>query len=136
MLYFKKIILENRKINKYLAIGSKLSKNKTFEIDYNEDYTSKPTGKGLTDNSKLELLPDFTGQTESYVKSWCEKRNIKLTVYETDSYNPVGMVVSQDIHKDTFVKRVSHITIYTSNGNRINSESPIEEGDTIIDNEE
>lgn len=113
---------------------------KTYNIDYNEDYTSKPVGKGLTDSSKLELLPDFTGQTEDYVRAWCNKRNIDLTVYEADSYNPIGMVISQDTHKDTFVKRISHITIYVSNGNVMTednkSEIELNDGDTIIDNEE
>ena len=45
----KKIILENRKINKYLAIGSKISKNNSFEIDENR----KKLGQHCTELDKL-----------------------------------------------------------------------------------
>lgn len=115
---------------------------KTFEIDYNEDYESLPVGKGKTDANKLELLPSFIGQTEDYVKNWATSRGISVTSNEADSYLPRGSVVDQSIHSGTFVKNISHIMIYVSNGN-VNSsngsknEEDVNENDNpLIDNEE
>lgn len=115
---------------------------KTFEIDYNEDYESLPVGKGKTDANKLELLPSFIGQTEDYVKNWATSRGISVTTNEADSYLPRGSVVDQSIHSGTFVKNISHIMIYVSNGN-VNSsngsknEEDVNENDNpLIDNEE
>lgn len=121
---------------------------KTFAIDYNEDYETQPVGKGKTDSSKLELLPSFVGQTEEYVKNWASSRGISVTVNEADSYLPRGSVVNQSIHSGTFVKNISHIMIYVSNGNVSSSDSgrndedeendkpEKDDNDIIIDNEE
>lgn len=119
---------------------------KTFEIDYNEDYETLPVGKGKTDSKKLELLPNFTGQTEEYVKNWADSRGISISINEADSYLPLGTVVNQAIHSGTFVKNISHLMIYVSNGN-VNSsndgrdddedeENKKNETNIIIDNEE
>lgn len=118
---------------------------KTFEIDYNEDYETQPVGKGKTDSNKLELLPSFVGQTEEYVKNWASNRGITITVNEADSYLPRGSVVNQSLHSGTFVKNISHIMIYVSNGNASSSNSgrtdeddepKKSENDIIINNEE
>lgn len=118
---------------------------KTFAIDYNEDYELLPIGKGKTDSKKLELLPSFVGQTEEYVRNWTSSRGITITVNESDSYLPRGSVVNQSLHSGTFVKNISHIMIYVSNGNVNSSNSERNdirdnteknENDIIIDNEE
>lgn len=102
---------------------------KTFAIDYNEDYELLPVGKGKTDSKKLELLPSFVGQTEEYVRNWTSSRGITITVNEADSYLPRGSVVNQSLHSGTFVKNISHIMIYVSNGNVNSSDSGINESD-------
>ena len=107
---------------------------KTFDIDYNENYESKPIGKGKTDSNKLELLPSFIGQTEDYVKKWASNRGITVSVNEADSYLPRGSVVNQSLHSGTFVKNISHIMIYVSNGN-VNSSNSGKNEDDEIDNE-
>lgn len=89
---------------------------KTFSIDYNENYESKPTGKGITDSNKLETLPSFIGESESYVRNWCESRGISITVNEADSLLLPGTVVDQGLHVGVFVKNMSHLMIYVSNG--------------------
>lgn len=106
---------------------------KTYSIDYNENYEPGPIGKGLTDNNVLETFPDFTGKTEDYVRSWCNNRGITVSISEVHNSADAGTVVYQSIHKGTFVKNVSRVTIHVSNGLGSGSQAP---GDIIIDNEE
>lgn len=115
---------------------------KTFSIDYNENYETKPTGKGITDSNKLETLPSFIGNTENEVRAWCEARGISVTAEQADSSLPAGTVVNQGLHQGVFVKNVKHLLIYVSNGkgtdqpeNNIDEHS-FENNNVIIDNDE
>ena len=63
--------------------------NKTFSIDYNEDYTLKFYGKKLYGNKSVATMPSLIGSTAEYASSWAVSNGINLTkveVYEGDEH--------------------------------------------------
>lgn len=91
---------------------------KTFNFSVNEPYEVPIIGKKYYTVQRNEVIPSFTGKTSSYVKSWCESRNI--TVYENfitegmAGYNSElasGTVIGQSVQKGKLVKNTNSITI-------------------------
>ena len=84
---------------------------KTFKYSYNEIYETKLIGQGITTGEKLELVPNFVGQSVDYVKEWGNKNGITITI-EGSLNNPV---TSQSVHDGTLVKAIKNIKIETKN---------------------
>jgi hypothetical protein len=91
---------------------------KTFNFSVNEEYEVPVVGKKYYTIQRNETIPSFTGQSEAYVRSWCESRNIIVITnyisegdpgYNEDLENSV--VINQSIAKGRLVKDVSTITI-------------------------
>lgn len=96
-------------IKKLMKVNLGLEKKetiKTFEYTYKEDYEIDVTGKNITTGSKLQLVPDFTGSSEEYVRSWATKNNITVEVIGNGS-----TVIEQSIHPGVLVKSISKITV-------------------------
>ncbi len=124
--------------------------NKTFSIDYNEDYTLKFYGKKLYGNKSVATMPSLIGSTAEYASSWAVSNGINLTkveVYEGDEhFNYLygdGIVADQSIHINSVIGTGTNLTVYinkraTNIDNSNNSEeTPVRnENDTVIDNEE
>ena len=124
--------------------------NKTFSIDYNEDYTLKFYGKKLYGAKSVATMPSLIGSTAEYASSWAVSNGINLTkveVYEGDEhFNYLygdGIVADQSIHINSVIGTGTNLTVYinkraTNIDNSNNSEeTPIRnENDTVIDNEE
>ena len=45
---------------------------KTFDITYNEEYTTPLVGKGITTGARLELVKSFVGATQYEASAWCK----------------------------------------------------------------
>ena len=124
--------------------------NKTFSIDYNEDYTLKFYGKKLYGAKSVATMPSLIGSTAEYASSWAVSNGINLTkieVYEGDEhFNYLygdGIVADQSIHINSVIGTGTNLTVYinkrSSNiDNSSNTEkAPVRnENDTVIDNEE
>ena len=124
--------------------------NKTFSIDYNEDYTLKFYGKKLYGNKSVATMPSLIGSTAEYASSWAVSNGINLTkveVYEGyENFNYLygdGIVSDQSIHINSVIGTGTNLTVYinkraTNIDNSNNSEeTPVRnENDTVIDNEE
>ena len=87
---------------------------KTFTYSINEEYESKLIGQGITTGEKLELVPNFIGQTASYVRDWGTKNGITINIEGSEN----GIVTSQNIHEGVLVKSITSIKI-TTNSNQI-----------------
>ncbi len=112
----------------------KFNLNKTFSYELGTSYEKKVYGRDLKTGNKLELLPDFTGKTIEFVRSYCNKNNIKLTTTYVDSDNKFfnnnvnkDLVGNQSVHKDVFINLVDKLTIYVNNSN------PIKEIETLTE---
>lgn len=128
--------------------------NKTFSIDYNEDYTLKIYGKKIYGAKSVATMPNLIGSSKDYVSNWAVSNGINLTtieVYEGDEhFNYLyadGIVADQSIHINSVIGTGTNLTIYVnkratnndisnSQNNNDNSVPEHNENDTVIDNEE
>lgn len=112
---------------------------KTFTWSIDDDYTSVPIGKltsGTTSNydstssntskkdsttkkkqeeqeEELVTLPNFVGQSKTYVDDWCSKNNVYVSYsyQEVDSSYTNDVVLSQNISAGTDIKTMSSLKI-------------------------
>ena len=133
--------------------------NKTFSIDYNEDYTLKFYGKKIYGAKSVATMPNLIGSSKDYVSNWAVSNSINLTtieVYEGDEhFNYLyadGIVADQSIHVNSVIDTGTNLTVYINkratnqdNNNQTNNNGSTEnspnvpehnENDTVIDNEE
>lgn len=134
--------------------------NKTFSIDYNEDYTLKFYGKKIYGAKSVATMPSLIGSSALYASNWAVSNGVNLTkveVYEGDEhFNYLyadGIVADQSIHVNSVIEAGTNLTIYVNrrssnidnsntNNNNSNSENNANdtptrgENDTVIDNEE
>lgn len=91
---------------------------KTFNFSVNDEYKIPVIGKNYYTVKRNETIPDFTSKKLSYVKSWCEARNINVNVnyieegdkgYSSTKVNDT--VIKQSILRGKLVKDVSNITV-------------------------
>ncbi len=112
---------------------------KTFEINYNEDYTTPLVGKGLTGGEKLQRVKSFVGATENEALNWCQLNQINCTFETTTDYQLAGLIVSQSAHEGELVKSLKSITFYTSDGKGtppVDPNAPTENPDTSEETDE
>lgn len=83
---------------------------KTFKYNYNEEYESKIIGQGITSGNKLKLVPNFIGQSASYVRNWGNENGISIIVDGDES----GIVNYQSVHDGSLMKSINSITIKTT----------------------
>lgn len=129
--------------------------NKTFSIDYNDDYTIKYYGKKLYGDKSVATMPTLIGKSVDYATSWAVSNGVnlnKIEVYEGDEhFNYLygdGIVADQSIHVDSVIGTGTNLTIYVNKrasnpGNTVSDENnSLEEkptrndNDTVIENEE
>ena len=134
--------------------------NKTFSIDYNENYTLKFYGKKIYGAKSVATMPNLIGSSALYASNWAASNGVNLTkveVYEGDEhFNYLyadGVVADQSIHVNSVIGAGTNLTLYVNrrssnidnsnaNDNNSNSENNANdtptrgENDTVIDNEE
>lgn len=91
---------------------------KTFNFSVNEEYKIPVIGKKYYTVQRNETIPDFTDKSLSYVKNWCESRNISVIpsyVYQgTSGYDrtkPDETVIKQNVKRGMLVKDITSITV-------------------------
>lgn len=129
--------------------------NKTFSVDYNDDYTIRYYGKKLYGDKSVATMPTLIGKSVDYATSWTISNGVnlnKIEVYEGDEhFNYLygdGIVADQSIHVDSVIGTGTNLTIYVnrrasnpsnavSDENNSLEEKPTRnENDTVIENEE
>jgi len=153
--YYKKSLEDIKTMMKTnLGLIEKIP-NKTFSVDYNDDYTVKYYDKSVA------TMPSLIGSSLDYATNWATSNGVslsKIEVYEGDEhFNYLygdGIVADQSIHVNSVIGIGTNLTIYvnkrpTSTGNTDNNnnqsntennnseEKPTRnENDTVIENEE
>lgn len=91
---------------------------KTFNFSVNEEYKIPVIGKKYYTVQRNETIPDFTDKSLSYVKNWCESRNISVIpsyVYQGssgyDRTKPDETVIKQNVKRGMLVKDITSITV-------------------------
>lgn len=91
---------------------------KTFSYNPNEPYEQSIAGKTYYKEDRRELLPNFIGQTKSYIESWANERNINISFVEVSESDPLynggidGTIVSQKEHVGQLVEGIKTLELY------------------------
>ena len=93
--------------------------NKTFKIDYNENYKSRFYGEGLRGNGVEKLMTNLVGKTKDEALNWIEQNGKTASVTYIDETSEFydasvcnGCVAYQDPHVDVLLNNISQVTIY------------------------
>lgn len=105
---------------------------KTFEISYNEEYTTPLIGQGLTGGEKLQKMQNFIGYDQNYVSNWCLNNGISCNFESTSNSAEYGSIVTQSEPEGVLLNSITSITFQYSDG--LNNNTEIDD-DTIINNE-
>ena len=89
---------------------------KEFSFDINEPYEETIIGKMNKGTTGINLLPDFSGDTEAIVRSWGSRYGFTVAVKQVASSRAKGTVISQSIPAKTDMEYVKSITINVSTG--------------------
>lgn len=108
---------------------------KTFDITYNEEYTTPLVGKGITTGARLELVKSFVGATQYEASAWCKTVGLTCKFETTTDYQTAGLIVNQSAHQNELVKSLSKITFYISDGKGTKPTIPSTNTNTSEDNE-
>lgn len=87
---------------------------KNFTWDANKPYEKEVTGKKYYNEERRALLPNFIGNTRSYVESWARDHNIKLNVTIETTNRPDGEVLTQNEHVGKLVDNIKELNITVS----------------------
>ncbi len=102
---------------------------KSFSFNVNEPYKKEVIGADVTGGKSLVQLPSFVGQTVDYVRSYCSRNGISLTVKGGNGY-----VLSQSVPSGANIEDVNSITV-TAGGSTTSSSSSSSSSNTTTDKE-
>ena len=101
----------------------------TFSFDASVPYEEEIIGQMSSGAVDLTLLPDFTGSSVSYARSYCNSHGISFNVEGNGS-----TVVSQSVPYGADILFVNRLTVYTeSSSANTTEEEEIEEDETLED---
>lgn len=89
---------------------------KTFNINYNEDYSTPLVGRGIATGEKLQLAKDFVGASQYEASAWCESVGMTCNFETATNYQTPGLIIEQSVHKGELLKTLKSITFYISDG--------------------
>ncbi len=111
-LHYKQSLDE---ITNAIKINLELEKpelTKTFNFSVNEIYKQKVIGKDAYGNKEEESLPNFVGETYSYLENWNLTRNIKINKIEEENNSCInGNIIKQSIKKGELISEITSLTI-------------------------
>lgn len=84
---------------------------KSFNYDYNEEYTSPIIGKGITGSISENSVPNFIGSTVRTVEDWGATNNITINKKFACSNGIPGIVGNQDVSIGTPIASIQSLTI-------------------------
>ena len=100
-------------------LGEKKTKVvKSFSFDVNTPYEKEVIGADETGSKSLVQLPNFVGQSVEYVRSYCSRNGISVTVKGGNGY-----VISQSVPSGANIEDVNSITVTAGGGTSTNSSS-------------
>ena len=111
-------------------LGEKKTKViKSFSFDINTPYEKEVIGADVTGDRSLVQLPNFVGQTLDYVRSYCSRNGISLSVKGGNGY-----VLSQSVPSGANIEDVNSITVTaggSTNTTTITDEEDEDENDAL-----
>lgn len=113
--YYKQSLADIVKAMNITLGKEKKEEIKEFTFDLNEPYEKKVIGKTYYNETRKQVVPDFTLMSVSEAKSWASANGITINVNETTSESEEysdGQITSQSVHEGVLAEEAgSNITI-------------------------
>lgn len=112
--YYKQSLADIVKAMNITLGKEKKEEIKEFTFDLNEPYEKEVIGKTYYNETRKQVVPDFTLMSVSEAKSWGNTNGITINVNETTSESEEysdGQITSQSVHEGVLVEEVGSITI-------------------------
>lgn len=111
-------------------LGKKKTKViKSFSFDVNTPYEKEVIGADVTGDRSLVQLPNFVGQTLDYVRSYCSRNGISLSVKGGNGY-----VISQSVPSGANIEDVNSITVTAGGSTNTTTITDEDDEDVLEDN--
>ena len=108
--YYKQSLADIVKAMNITLGKEKKEEIKDFTFDLNEPYEKKVIGKTYYNETRKQVVPDFTLMSVSEAKSWGNNNGITINVNETTSESEEytdGQITSQSVHDGVLTEEVS-----------------------------
>lgn len=133
--YYKQSLADIVKAMNITLGKEKKEEIKEFTFDLNEPYEKEVIGKTYYNETRKQVVPDFTLMSVSEAKSWASANGITINVNETTSESEEysdGQITSQSVHEGVLAEEAgSNITITvikkTSQSEEVNNDVSEEE---------
>lgn len=133
--YYKQSLADIVKAMNITLGKEKKEEIKEFTFDLNEPYEKEVIGKTYYNETRKQVVPDFTLMSVSEAKSWGSANGITINVNETTSESEEysdGQITSQSVHEGVLAEEAgSNITITvikkTSQSEEVNNDVSEEE---------
>lgn len=113
--YYKQSLADIVKAMNITLGKEKKEEIKEFTFDLNEPYEKEVIGKTYYNETRKQVIPDFTLMSVSEAKSWGSANGITINVNETTSESEEysdGQITSQSVHEGVLAEEAgSNITI-------------------------
>lgn len=113
--YYKQSLADIVKAMNITLGKEKKEEIKEFTFDLNEPYEKKVIGKTYYNETRKQVVPDFTLMSVSEAKSWASANGITINVNETTSESEEysdGQITGQSVHEGVLAEEAgSNITI-------------------------
>ncbi len=112
--YYKQSLADIVKAMNVTLGKEKKEEIKEFTFDLNEPYEKEVIGKTYYNETRKQVVPDFTLMSVSEAKSWGNTNGIAINVNETTSESEEysdGEITSQSVHEGVLAEEVESITI-------------------------
>lgn len=133
--YYKQSLADIVKAMNITLGKEKKEEIKEFTFDLNEPYEKEVIGKTYYNETRKQVVPDFTLMSVSEAKSWASANGITINVNETTSESEEysdGQITGQSVHEGVLAEEAgSNITITvikkTSQSEEVNNDVSEEE---------
>lgn len=133
--YYKQSLADIVKAMNITLGKEKKEEIKEFTFDLNEPYQKEVIGKTYYNETRKQVVPDFTLMSVSEAKSWASANGITININETTSESEEysdGQITSQSVHEGVLAEEAgSNITITvikkTSQSEEVNNDVSEEE---------
>ncbi|MBR1416517.1 MAG: LCP family protein [Bacilli bacterium] len=141
--YYKDSLDEIVKMMKVNLEVESATLNKNYDIDYNENYTSRLYGEKLRTTRVQYLMANLEGKTKEAAIEWCKENNLSYSIKyvdEGDTYfnNNVnaGYVAAQSVREKSLINNISEVTLYINNTSPTRYQEPTVENNQSTTDEE
>ena len=86
--------------------------NKSFSINYNDDYSGKVIGAGIREGNVIKTLPNFIGKSLNEAQTWAANNGVTFYYDYMDGNGSANTIGKQSISAGTDLSKVKTLTVH------------------------